>query len=64
MWTRGVIGLLLLITGAVWLAQGTNLLHGSGMSGHGLYAVLGGALVVIGLILIAWAWRIRNRGAP
>lgn len=64
MWTRGVIGLLLLITGAVWLAQGTNLLHGSGMSGHGLYAVLGGALVVIGVILIAWAWRIRNRGTP
>jgi hypothetical protein len=63
-WTRGVIGLLLLITGAVWLAQGTNLLHGSGMSGHGLFAVLGGALVVIGVILIAWAWRIRNRGTP
>jgi hypothetical protein len=63
-WTRGVIGLLLLITGAVWLAQGTNLLHGSGMSGHGLFAVLGGALIVIGVILIAWAWRIRNRGTP
>ena len=56
--------MLLLITGAVWLAQGTNLLHGSGMSGHSLYAWLGGALIVIGAALIAWAWRIRNHETP
>jgi uncharacterized membrane protein HdeD (DUF308 family) len=63
-WTRGIAGLLLLITGAVWLAQGTNLLHGSVMSGHAGYAVLGGALLVIGVALIVWAWRIRNRQSP
>jgi len=63
-WTRGIVGLLLVITGAVWLAQGTNLLHGSGMSGHGVYAVLGGALIVVGVALILWAWRVRNRQSP
>jgi len=60
MWTRGIAGALLCAVGAVWIAQGTNVLHGSGMSGHGLYAVLGVVLVAIGLALLAWAWRVRR----
>jgi len=62
MWVRGIIGVLLCIVGVVWIAQGTNVLHGSGMSGHGLYAVLGAVVFVIGAALLAWAWRIRNSG--
>lgn len=60
MWTRGIAGAVLCLVGAVWIAQGTNVLHGSGMSGHGLYTVLGVVLVVIGLALLAWAWRLRR----
>jgi hypothetical protein len=30
------------------------------MSGHGGYAVLGGVVIVIGLALLGWAWRIRR----
>jgi hypothetical protein len=60
MWTRGVIGVVLCLVGVVWIGQGTNVIHGSGMSGHGGYAVLGGVVIVIGLALIAWAWRIRR----
>ena len=36
MWSRGIVGLLLSITGIIWIFQGTNVVHGSGMSGHGL----------------------------
>jgi hypothetical protein len=61
MWTRGVVGVALCLVGAVWIAQGMNALHGSGMSGHRGYAVLGGILIVIGLALLVWAGRIRNR---
>jgi uncharacterized membrane protein HdeD (DUF308 family) len=61
MWTRGIIGVILCIAGAVWIAQGTNALHGSGMSGHGVWAVLGAVLIVIGVALLAWAWRLRGR---
>jgi hypothetical protein len=61
MWTRGVIGVVLCLVGAVWVAQGTNALGGSKMmSGHGGYAVLGGIVIVIGLALLGWAWRIRR----
>jgi len=62
MWVRGIIGVLLCVVGVVWIAQGTNVLHGSGMSGHGLYAVLGAVVFVVGAALLTWAWRIRNSG--
>ncbi|HEV3267476.1 MAG TPA: hypothetical protein VGZ68_03665 [Acidimicrobiales bacterium] len=63
-WVRGITGVLLCVVGVVWIAQGTNVLHGSGMSGHGIYAVLGVVVFVIGAALLAWAWRVRNAQTP
>lgn len=63
MWSRGISGFLICLVGVVWIAQGTNVLHGSGMSGHGVWAVLGAVAVVVGIALVVWAWRIRNRTA-
>jgi hypothetical protein len=60
MWTRGIIGIILILVGAVWIAQGTNVIHGSGMSGRVGYAVLGAIVAVVGLALLGWAWRIRG----
>jgi protein-S-isoprenylcysteine O-methyltransferase Ste14 len=58
MWIRGIAGAVLCLVGAVWIAQGTNALGGSGMSGHGQWAVIGVVLVLIGLALLVWAWRV------
>jgi hypothetical protein len=64
MWTRGIIGVILVLVGAVWIGQGTNAISGSRMmSGHGGYAVLGGIVAVVGLALLGWAWRIRGHRA-
>ncbi len=64
MWIRGIIGIVLCLTGLVWIGQGTNVLRGSKlMSGHGQYTLLGIVVLVIGLGLVAWAARIRARGA-
>jgi protein-S-isoprenylcysteine O-methyltransferase Ste14 len=60
MWARGIAGVVLCLIGAVWIAQGTDALHGSGMSGHGQWAVIGVLFVLIGLALLTWAWRIRR----
>ena len=61
MWIRGIIGALLCLAGIVWILQGVNVLHGSMMSGRGGYAVLGAGVLVLGVFLLAWAWR--RRGA-
>jgi protein-S-isoprenylcysteine O-methyltransferase Ste14 len=63
MWSRGIAGAVLLLVGAVWIAQGTDVLHGSGMSGQGQWTVIGGVCAVVGLALLAWTWRIRT-GQP
>ena len=60
MWSRGIAGVVLSLVGAVWIGQGTNALHGSGMSGHRHWRVTGAVLLVIGLALLAWAWLIRR----
>ena len=59
--TLGILGVLAFLVGVLFVGQGTNVIHGSSMSGHGGYAVLGGVLVVIGLALVTWAWRLRSR---
>jgi hypothetical protein len=58
--TLGILGVLVFLTGVVFFGQGIDVIHGSSMSGHGGYAALGAALVVIGLGLIVWA----RRGRP
>ena len=63
MWVRGIIGVVLCLVGAVWILQGVNVLHGSGMSGHGQYAVLGVVTVLVGAALVAWAAAVRRRQA-
>ena len=61
MWIRAIPGEVLCLVGAVFVAQGTGALHGSMMTGKGRYAVLGIIVALIGLALLASAWR-RRRG--
>ena len=62
-WIRGIAGVVLCALGAVWIAQGSGAMHGSGMSGHSSFALLGGAAVIVGLALLVWAVRVRSRRA-
>lgn len=53
-----VIGLLLVIFGSVFALQGANVIGGSAlMSGNPTYIYVGGALVVVGLLLLIFAKR-------
>ncbi len=60
MWVRGVIGLILIAVGGVWIAQGSGTMHGSVMTGHSQYTVLGVVVVLVGVALVGWAWRVRS----
>lgn len=57
---RRVIGALLVLTGAVWLGQGLNVIQGSSMTGSTFWAVVGAACIVAGLGLLSWPWRRAN----
>ncbi len=61
---RVVIGVVLCLVGLVWIAQGTNMMHGSGMSGHGQWTIIGALLLLIGVTQLVWAWRIRTHRMP
>jgi ABC-type glucose/galactose transport system permease subunit len=50
---RGLTGLVLCVVGGVWFAQGIGALPGSFMSGEAIWAVIGSALVLAGVALIA-----------
>ena len=48
---RLVIGVVLALVGLVWALQGFGILGGSGMSGQGIWAVIGSFLVVGGVVV-------------
>jgi hypothetical protein len=59
MWAVGrrVLGAVLVLTGAVWIGQGTGVITGSFMTGSTFWAVIGAACFVAGLGLLSWPWR-------
>jgi hypothetical protein len=53
------IGLVLVLVGLVWTAQGVGWLEGSPMTGETLWAVLGPVLVLIGVGVVVLGVRRR-----
>jgi hypothetical protein len=51
---------LLTLVGLLWILQGVNVIGGSGMSGHGQYAVLGIIVALIGIWLLQGAIRVHQ----
>jgi hypothetical protein len=57
-----VVGIILLLMGVVFALQGDNVIRGSSlMSGNSEYIYIGGAVAIIGLILIALSTRVGRR---
>jgi hypothetical protein len=48
-----IVGLLLVLVGAVWALQGVGVIGGSGMTGSTRWLVIGLVLVVAGLVFVA-----------
>jgi hypothetical protein len=56
-----VVGVLLVLIGAVWLIQGLGLvMTGSFMDGQGVWAVIGGACLAGGLVALSRSRRRRT----
>lgn len=61
MWTRGLVGIVLVLAGIIWAGQGLNLIGGSFMSGQLLWLGIGCGCLLAGLALLVWAWRMRGQ---
>jgi hypothetical protein len=59
---RRVVGAVLVVAGAVWIGQGTQLIQGSSMTGSTFWAIVGALCVVAGLGLLSWPWRQSSAG--
>ena len=51
MWIRRTIAVVLILVGAVWVLQGVGVLGGSFMTGQAVWAVIGTACIVLGVVL-------------
>ncbi|MBZ5609133.1 MAG: hypothetical protein LAP38_12800 [Acidobacteriia bacterium] len=58
--TLNIVGVLLVLFGAIWFLQGINVLPGSFMTGQIRWAVYGGIAVVAGAALLLAANRKRR----
>ena len=56
-----VIGIVLCAVGAVWIGQGIGTIHGSFMTGEEIWAVIGGATLLVGIALLSGVARVRRR---
>jgi uncharacterized membrane protein HdeD (DUF308 family) len=55
-----VAGILLLISGGVWLLQGINVIPGSFMTGQTKWAAYGAISLIAGIVLLVAANRLRT----
>jgi hypothetical protein len=47
-----VVGAVLVLVGILWTLQGLDVVGGSGMSGHAIWAVIGPIVALIGVFLV------------
>jgi hypothetical protein len=56
---KGVVGVVLVLAGLVWIGQGLNMIKGSFMTGDPWYALLG---LVVGLVGLWLLWSMARTG--
>lgn len=60
-----VAGIIVLLMGMVFALQGADVIQGSSlMSGNSEYIYVGGAVAVVGLVIIALSSRVGRQAAP
>jgi uncharacterized membrane protein len=57
----GVVGLLILLIGAVFAGQGLGYIPGSAMTNDIKWFWIGLAMVILGLVMAAWSFLSRQR---
>jgi hypothetical protein len=58
--TLNILGVVLVVLGAIWVLQGINVLPGSFMTGQIQWAIYGGIAILVGILLVVVANRRRQ----
>ena len=56
-----IVGVLMVLIGALWTLQGSNVLAGSAMSGQSMWLWIGIVVLIAGLGVLYW-YNLRKRG--
>ena len=51
-WVWLVIGVVAILAGVVWTLQGLNIMGGTVMSGHTIFAIIGPIVAIVGVALV------------
>ena len=54
-----IVGIILVLLGGLWIAQGSNLMAGSAMSGQTMWLWIGIAAAILGIVALVWTNRRR-----
>ncbi len=54
-----IVGIVLLLIGGLWIAQGSNLMPNTAMSGQTMWLWIGIAAAILGVVALAWTNRRR-----
>ena len=52
-----IVGIILVLLGGLWIAQGSNLLAGSVMSGQSMWLWIGVVVAIVGVAVLVWTNR-------
>jgi hypothetical protein len=56
-WLQGILGILLLVFGVLWVLQGLNIVGGSFMTGQTIWLIIGIIVALLGVWLL---WTLRS----
>ncbi len=54
-----IVGILLILVGALWIGQGSNMIGGSAMSGQNQWLWIGVVVLIVGIAALWWTYRRR-----
>ncbi len=63
-WLKGIVGVVCVVVGLVWIGQGAGMLPGSFMSGQSMWAIIGLVLLIAGAWLLWSVVRARAASGP
>jgi hypothetical protein len=52
-----IVGIILVLLGGLWIAQGSNLMAGSAMSGQSMWLWIGVVVAIVGVVALVWTNR-------